>query len=136
VSVIELKNLIEANISPLIGEEYRAALVGILAQAEIDLASDTKAIPVDPFVTTPEVIQATVGAMRAEKIADAIMDFLIPMPALIASATATAVVGFLNAHATATYLPGTLQVLTQVTPPLFVPVVALAPATPVSIITY
>ena len=59
--------------------------------------------------TNPLTVQDQAGNKRMEMLAEAIMSFLNSMQASMASATADAVNTYLQAHSTATMIPGSLQ---------------------------
>lgn len=122
MSAAELKGLIQSKTGPLLGNETKTTLKNILEMAKDEEILQVRSIPVTP-VTSPLVVQNATAAIRVEMQAEALMGFLASMHAATVNAVAQAVVEYLNAHAQASYLPGSLVAGTYpVTPVPGVPV--------------
>lgn len=120
MSQVELKSAIQSNVSALLGTETQAILQAIYESAEFEINNQISSMAVDP-TTDPTLIQATLAAKRAEFMAEATIAFFSGMVPSLSDAIASAVYGFLQSHAQAQYIPGSLQAGTY-------PVVQVGPA--------
>lgn len=108
MSATILSGMLASSLAEVLGEETRAGLQAVLETAETEIEAQVASIPVDPVLTDPATIKAQEGAIRSEVISSAVISFLASMAPQVGQKIGETVKEYLDAHAEAAYIPGSL----------------------------